>query len=472
MSSVKPIPMNQQTSDQSPQNAEKKPKQKPEALPSFAEILLAFENEVREIEEEKELLAHLTNSSRNILAFRQAIVFKRATNSSPYKVKAVSSLAVIDRNAPFIRWVESVVNRMHEDAASDEAKIFSLPAYCDESDEETKKYPFPELCWTPLQDGDQVFGGILIARERHWNNSEVALSNRLSRLYAHAWRSIKGKNRTLRNTILTKRNGIIAAIALALISLIPVNITALAPFEVMPADPFVVAAPFGGVVKEILVDQNSYVEAGQSLVKFEDVHLRNEYEIADQNEAVAQARYLRASQGAINNTDSKHELLISKSELELARAEKEYAAELLNKSELKADIAGLAVYTDKRDWIGRPVAAGEAILQLANPQHIQLEIDLAVKDSVVLKENAHIKVFLDSDPLNAIEAKLIHASYQAQVDKRDIMSYRIVAELQGDIEKLPRIGIQGTAQIHSNKAPLIYSVFRRPLSSLRQFTGW
>lgn len=444
----------------------------PTPVPSFAEVLLAFENEVRDIDEEKELLAHITNSSRNILSYRQAFVFKRNTANSSFRVKAVTSLAVIDKNAPFVRWVEGMVNRLNQEDSCNEAKVFSLPAYCDETDEETKKYPFPELCWIPMQDGEQTFGGILIARERNWNKAEVSLSNRITRLYAHAWRSLKGKSRTLRNSIFTKRNAIAAAIVLTLISLIPVHITALAPVEVMPAEPFVVAAPFSGVVKEILVDQNSFIDAGQSLVKFEDVHLRNEYEIADQNEAVAQARYLRASQSSFNDESAKHELLIAKSELELAKAEKEYAAELLDKSKLKAETTGLAIYTDKRDWVGRPVAAGEAILQLADPKNIQFEMDLAVKDSVVLKENAQVKVFLDSDPLNSIEAKLIHASYQARVDKRDIMSYRIVAEFQGDNDQLPRIGVQGTAQIQSDKAPLIYSILRRPLSSLRQFTGW
>lgn len=473
MQAAKPISLENFTSKKNKnteanQNTGEPPKQEH----SFAEILLGFENEVRDIDEEKELFAHLSNSTRNLLAYRQAIVFKRSTSSSNFKVVAVSSLAVIDRNAPFIRWIENVVKRMSDESSCSEAKIFAIPAYCDATDEETKKYPFPELCWAPMQDGETVFGGILVARERHWSNSEISLTNRLARLYAHAWRAIKGKNRTLRNAILTKRNALISAFALALISLIPVPITALAPVEVMPSDPYIVAAPFSGVVKDILVDQNSFVEMGQSLVQFEDVHLRNEYEIADQNEAVANAKYLHASQSAINDVSAKHELLIAKSELELMSAEKEYAAELLKKSQLKAETSGLAIYTDKRDWIGRPVEAGEAIIQLANPDNIQFEVSLAVKDSIVLHEGARIKIFLDSDPLNAIEAKLAHANYLAKADKRDIMSYHIVAVSEEDVSKLPRIGVQGTAQIYSDKAPLIYSVLRRPLSTIRQFTGW
>lgn len=474
MQTAKAIPIDQASKQSGPEmkpNSSKGPPEKKEV--SFAEYLLAYENEVREIDDEKELLAHLSNSSRNILAYRQAIVFKRNTAKSKFLVKAVSSTAVVDRNSPFIRWIEKIVNRMHEEDPTSEQKVFTIPAYCDAEDDETKNYPFPEFCWVPMQDGENIFGGLLVARERNWNKSELSLSTRISRLYAHAWRALKGKNKSLRNSIITKRNAYIAAIALALISMLPVSITALAPVEVIPSEPFIVTAPFSGVVKDILVDQNTLVDKGTELIQFEDVHLRNEFEIADQNEAVAQARYLRASQSAFSNNESKHELLIAKSELELASAEKEYAAELLTQSRLMAETSGLAIYTDKRDWIGKPVEAGQAVIQLADPNKIQFEINLAVKDSIVLNDEARIKVFLDSDPLNAIEATLLHASYQASPDKSNIMSYHIVATIQDeDLAKLPRIGVQGTAQIYSEKAPLIYNVFRRPLSTLRQYTGW
>ena len=133
---------------------------------------------------------------------------------------------------------------------------------------------------------------------------------------------------------------------------------------------------------------------------------------------------------------------------------------------------GLAVYTDKRDWIGKPVSAGESILQIADPNKVRFSIDLPVRESLVLQDGARIKVFLDSDPLRPIEATLVEASYQAVRDKRDILSYRLSGELLDRDGKLPRIGVQGTAQVYGDKAPLIYVLFRKPLASLRQLTGW
>ena len=91
---------------------------------------------------------------------------------------------------------------------------------------------------------------------------------------------------------------------------------------------------------------------------------------------------------------------------------------------------------------------------------------------MVLSDGARIKVFLDSDPMNPLEATLVKASYRAQPDKRDILSYSLRAELADNDAELPRIGVQGTAQVFSEKASLAYVLFRRPITAFRQYTGW
>ena len=56
------------------------------------------------------------------------------------------------------------------------------------------------------------------------------------------------------------------------------------------------------------------------------------------------------------------------------------------------------------------MSAGEAILQIANPAKVRFSIDLPVRESLVLKDGARIKVFLDSDPLRPVEATLVEAA--------------------------------------------------------------
>ena len=436
----------------------------------FAAALLAFEARVREIDDEAELMFSLCNDARRFAPFRQAFALQRH-GPGRFHVKAASSLSAVDRDAPLIRWIEKIVARLAQDVDISEQHFFSLPSYCDESDEEAASYPFPAFLWTPLKDGERTVGGFLTAREAPWDEGDRAVAARCGALYAHAWRSLKGRDKIIRKRIVTPKRLAACAVALLAAALWPVSITALAPVEVVPLKPLVVTAPIDGVVKEILPEPGEAVEAGATVVTFEDLQYRNEFAVADQNEAVAEARYLRASQGAINDFQDKRDVEIAKAEFELAKAERAFAADVLEKTDVKAVQSGLAVYSDRRDWVGRPVAAGEAILQIADPSLVRFAIDLPVKESLVLKDGAPVKVFLDSDPLNPLEAMLVETGYKSRPDERDVLSYRLYATLKASGEE-PRIGLQGMAKVHGDKAPLIYVLLRRPLGALRQLTGW
>ncbi|MEO0614299.1 MAG: hypothetical protein AAFY83_13400, partial [Pseudomonadota bacterium] len=76
--------------------------------PDFAATLLAFETGVRGLKKEAELFAHLTNEARRVLGFRQAFVLRRPVTKAPFKVVNASSIPVIDREAPMIRWIEKL----------------------------------------------------------------------------------------------------------------------------------------------------------------------------------------------------------------------------------------------------------------------------------------------------------------------------------------------------------------------------
>ena len=82
---------------------------------------------------------------------------------------------------------------------------------------------------------------------------------------------------------------------------------------------------------------------------------------------VAKARLERASQAAFADEKSRHEVAIALAEFELKRAERKYAANLLERSTVVAERGGILVYADKDRWIGRPVKTGERIMQDRGP---------------------------------------------------------------------------------------------------------
>ena len=144
---------------------------------------------------------------------------------------------------------------------------------------------------------------------------------------------------------------------------------------------------------------------------------------------------------------------------------------MLQRTEIRAERDGVAFFADKKDLVGRPVTVGESLMELADPRTSEVRIDLPVGDAIVLHDGARIKVFLDSDPLRPIEARLARASYKAAPREAQQFAFRLVAYAAQAEGTAPRLGMRGTAQIYSDNVPLGFYLFRRPIAALRQWSG-
>lgn len=172
------------------------------------------------------------------------------------------------------------------------------------------------------------------------------------------------------------------------------------------------------------------------------------------------------------DNEAKRELAVAQAEKSLAAARQNYARDRLSKTVLKAPKNGLALYSDPTDWAGRPVATGEAIIQIADPSRVLIRIDAPLSIGETLHSGARVRMFLDNDPLNPIEAELETASYYAQTTADNHMAYEAFANLNlQDSEKTPRIGTRGVAKIYGGRAPLGFWLLRRPITIARQFLG-
>ncbi len=438
------------------------------------EVLMALEGRVRETKSEVELVHFVVNETRKLTGARQVFLFQ-GKGGKTFKPKAVSSMAMTDPDSPMLRWVTKIVHRLEADANIGKPIEFRLPSYADSTDEETKTYPFKHFFWQPLRlPSGEVFAGILQTRESGWQDSAFAVTKRLAVVYAHTWAAHVGPRRLNKPPLTRSWIWPVAATVLSLCMLIPVPMTVLAPVEVVAEKPFVVAAPIDGIIKEIVVDPNSAVKPGTVLFKFDDTTARNKAQLAARELSVAEAAYQKAAQGAFTDPKARHQLAIAKAEVELKRADYKYASEVLNQSVVTASTAGVVIAADKDQWKGRPVATGEQILKIADPGKVALRIDLPVADSIVLKENARVRVFLDSQPLQAIEAEVTRASYQGKPTSTNQLAYEVRGKLKDAPEaerSLPRIGARGTAQVYGDDVSLGFYLFRRPIAAVRQYIG-
>lgn len=432
------------------------------------ELLLRVEAEARQAQTAAELAFVIANET--ILITRSRQVFTLAGRPESLVIKAVTSVGSIDRNSPRIRWIEAIVQALRADKGLEAPCDFALPAYCPPGDAEHARYPYRFIAWLPfrLRDGT-VFGGMLITRETPWTEPDLLIARRLAGTYGHAWAALVGPRR-LKRRISVKpllAAGVVAAIALGFY---PVPLTVLAPVEVAPIAPRIIAAPIDGVIDSIIVNPDQTVRQGDPLLKMSDVMLRNELAVAEQDMRVAEAKLMQVTQGAVSDPKLRADLAVTRSELTVATAKRDYAGEMLERTDVRAPADGIAIYTDRRDWVGRPVTTGERIMEVADPTRMQLRIDVPVADAIAVSKGAKVRAFLDSDPLNPAGAKVIAVSFEARMIEGDVLAYRIYAALDGEAHNM-RLGIRGTAQISGEKVALAYYLFRKPISVIRQRFG-
>ncbi len=341
----------------------------------------------------------------------------------------------------------------------------------EEMQAEWKEYSLPFVLWCPLKLADGTnLGGIWLARETPWKDNELKLVKRLADTYAHAWYALKGKEKLTKSPHYERL--ILGSVLFIIISffIIPVRISALAPVEVVAKDPIIVSAPMDGVIADVLIAPNTMVSSDTLLLKYEDTGLRNKYVVAEKTLAVAVAEFHKVSQEAFRDAQSNAKVALLRAQVELSRAESKYARDLLEQVDVKSPKQGLLIYTEKSDWIGRPVQVGEKIMKIADPNKVKLRINLPVDDAIFLVVGAEVKIFLDVDPLKPISGVVTHASYEAALTPEGVLAYRIDAEFsEPNVTK--RIGLQGTAKLYEERVSLFYYLFRRPISALRQFVG-
>jgi multidrug resistance efflux pump len=377
----------------------------------------------------------------------------------------------MDRTVPLMQWTERLVRELR--------KTSTGPDICHVTEEDCPEGLRPEWkeftpgygLWWPLKHpGGQIIGGLWLTQDQPWADHEVTVLQRLGDAYAYAWLAVRPSNmRRWRWGLSRTTTWILVAAALGTLA-IPVPMSVLAPAKIVARDPLIVSAPIDGVIAEILVLPNTVVSEGQVLLKYEDTTFRNEYQVSERNLAVSMAQYRRAAQGSFGDAEQKADVPLLKAEVELRETERNYAHERLTKVEVKAERAGLLLYTDKSDWVGKPVVVGQRIMELANPQQLEVRIDLPVEDAIVLREGAPVKLFLNANPFSSVSAKISHASYHAEVAPNNRLIYRVTAQLEQGASEL-RIGWQGSAKIYGQQVTLFTYLFRRPISAIRPWIG-
>jgi hypothetical protein len=421
----------------------------------------------------QELAFIMVNETHSLLPYRQAILWQRE-GAGPGGVVAISGATIVEHNAPFTLWIKRVLVKLDDDTTATETRVVD-PSHLDGTMRaEWAEWLPPHGLWLPLKtESGGMLGAILLVRDRPWGDAERYLLEQLADGYAYAWANyLTGPHRLVLSRLWGRRRKIQLAVGAALVALmlLPVRLSALAPAEVVPFAPTIVRAPLEGIVDHFDVQPNDPVKKGQKLLALDPRAIRNKLDVAVQELAVAEAEYRQAAQQAVFDDKSRAQLAVLKGKMDQRRADSDYAKSLLDRIQITASRDGIAVFEDPNDWIGRPVAIGERLLEIADPAEAELEVWLPVADAITLKTGSEIDFFLNIAPSSPLSATVRQTSYEAVLSPAGVVGYRLKATLN-DKEHGPRIGLRGTAKLYGERVTLFYYVMRRPLAAARQLLG-
>jgi multidrug efflux pump subunit AcrA (membrane-fusion protein) len=386
------------------------------------------------------------------------------------RVTAVSHLHEVDENAPFAQWLARLV-RSTGDARTSTLTAADVPP--DLAQDWGEWLPQQAIVCRLASPSGVFLGWLVLGFERPMDPPGVALVELAARqvaLVLGAWQGRGWIARWKQRRRISRKLLAGLAVALAALMLVPVRLSALAPAEVTPRQPAPVTAPVEGVLARFHVAPNTRVQAGDLVASMDDTVLRNRYAVAQKGLEIARAEYARAGSKAFGDDQSRADLLTLKARIDEKQAEVGYTEDLLARIQLRAPAAGLVIYSDPDEWVGRTVATGERIATVADPARAVLTVHLPPADAIPLAPGADVRFFQNVAPLSALDARITQVSYEAENTVDAGLAFVLKAEFAAGTAA-PRLGLRGTAKLYGESVPLGYYLLRRPLGSLRRLLG-
>lgn len=436
------------------------------------ELLHAMVQRCMQARDAAELSFIIANDTWQIVPYRQACVFLLDPLGS-LALTAVSGLGSLAEDSPHTLWVKRVCHAAAGEFSEGVAQRLTADMLSADLAADWAEWWPPHSVFLPLHDSEgKRQGAVLLTREEPWDDATLSVLNLLGGNWAYFARSFDSRRFSFARfwqKLQATRHKKAIGIAVAVLLLFPVRISALAPAEIIALQAVAIASPMDGVIKEFATPPNTPVKAGTVLFRLDDTTLRNRREVAQKTLEVSRADALAAQQKAFDNQQSKAELSVLSGRVKEKEAELAYLDEALARVEVKSELDGVFIYTDANDWVGKPVVTGERIGQLAQSGELGVLAWLSVGDAINLEAGADMRVYLQVSPLSALSATLLQASYQAAPSPDGIVSYRVRGKL--DAGESARVGLRGVAKIYGGWRPLGYWMLRRPLGALRQWLG-
>jgi hypothetical protein len=427
-------------------------------------LLLQLESRAR-LAPADELPYILVNETADLVPYRQALLWRLDTA----KIKAASGVAIPEKNSPYALWLNPVLQHI----SRTDIAVFTAADCPSEFAHDWAEWLPEHGLWLPLTAPSGVKYALVLFREDEWKDGEIHLLSYLAEAYGHAFALTQAAQppRSWLERLRSKRLQLIIAGVVVAALCFPMRQSVIAEAEVVPYHANLIRAPLEGVVEKFFVQPNETVSVGQKLFALDMTQLRSRLSVAEETRDIAKTEYLQTTQQAMLDPTAKAKLAVLKSKWDQQVAEVDYVRSLLERCEVTANKAGVTVFDDPNDWLGKPVTQGEKILAVADPQSVELEIRLPMDDLIELEAGNSVLFFSNVTPNDPLPAELSYFSYRASPTPAQVMAYRLKAQFTDTANK-PRLGYRGMAKLYGTRQPFILWLLRKPIRTVRLWMTW
>jgi len=224
-----------------------------------------------------------------------------------------------------------------------------------------------------------------------------------------------------------------------------------------------------GVVRQVYVREGQHVEAGQVLADLEDWDYRATLAAASAKYETANSEMNRAL--AANDSS---EAGIQRAAATYWGSEVERDKQRLERTHIRAPIAGWITTPHIEDLTGRHLAAGESLAEIIDSSKSSVDVALDEEDIGLVHSGARGAIKLESFPNRTFRGDVSVVSPRSQVegDKRFFYARVTVPNADG----LLRPGMQGRGKISVGWRPVGFVILRRPAlwgyGKLWSWFGW
>lgn len=297
------------------------------------------------------------------------------------------------------------------------------------------------------------------------------ISNFLAPVYATAWKQLKPKIHQGALWDIPGKVWISLGLGIILaLFLVRVPLRIVAPCEVVPNDPYVIAAPLEGIVERVVVEPGDQVKKDDPLFEYDKNIPLQELKIAEKQVEISEKELSRALNLGQEDPKARAEVgvlqLKLQKELENLNLAK-YRASLLT---VKAPIPGNVAMDNPDEWRGKPVQVGERVMMLTDPANTKVRIWIPENDNIWIDPEKPVNIVLNVRPASTYQAKILYINTISTISSANLPSFEADAAWVEPPENV-KLGLKGTALLYGEKVTLFYFLLRKPWAALRGLIG-